>query len=45
MLISEQIAVTVATLDGQDGKRVFTREEVRHQAGTGLEAWKDGKTS
>lgn len=40
MIIAEQIAVAVATLVGQDGKRVFTREEVRHQAGISHEVWK-----
>ena len=29
MIIAEQIAVAVARLVGQDGKCVFTREEVR----------------
>lgn len=39
MTIAEQIAIAVATLVGEDGKRIFMREEVRHQAGIGREAW------
>jgi len=38
MIIAEQITIAVATLVRQDGKRVFTREEVRHQAGISREA-------
>lgn len=39
MIIAEQIAVAVAALVGQNGKLIFTREEVRHQAGINREAW------
>ena len=40
MTIAEQITVAVGALVGQDGSRIFTREEVRHQAGVDREAWK-----
>jgi hypothetical protein len=42
MTHAEQILRAVATLVSRDGNAIFSREEIRHQAGIDRESWDKG---